>query len=276
MSCTLCNDSILKSGTLRPNCATFDCGHEFHLTCILAFSQKNICQICPTCNEFDHNKINLGNDRVIAIQTLIDARRNYKDTSKKSFLSWFKESSITSMVKNGTSLETLKIKGITPEDLIENGISWSTLSSIYKTSALLNFGFRWHHMITMGFQPDHFKTMDWHQMSDILNLTATDMLKTSISIRQLADLKIDISHLHQMGFRLKDMKQIGGNCETLVLITKDLSDIKTYLNPSASDWDELGFTQEAIAANGWLVEDYTPHRRARPQITNITRSGFVF
>lgn len=276
MSCTLCNDTIIKSGSLRPNCATFECGHEFHLTCILAFSQKNISQICPTCNEFDHNKINLGNDRVIAIQTLIDARRNYKDTSKKSFLSWFQDSSITSMVKNGTSLETLKIKGITPEDIIEHGVSWSTLSSIYKTSALLNFGFRWHHMITMGFQPDHFKLIDWHQMSDILNLKATDMLKTSISIRQLADLKIDISHLHQMGFRLKEMKQIGGNCETLVLITKDLSDIKTYLNPSSTDWEELGFTQEAIATNGWNVDDYTPHRRARPRVTNITRSGFVF
>jgi len=273
--CTLCNDTIMKSSTVRPNVATFECGHEFHLSCILSFSQENLSKICPTCNEFNSATINLGDDRLIAIQTLIESRRMYKNTAKKGFFSWFQEKSIPSMVKSGTSLETMKLKGMTPEDIIEHGIDWETMVGVYKTSALLNFGFRWHHMITMGFQPNHFKVLDWHQMSDVLKLSATDMLKTSISIRQLADLKIDIAHLHQMGFRLKEFKQIGGNCETMALITKDLSEIKTYLNPQGNDWEELGFTKDGIKKNGWDSNSYTPHRKSRP--INIVKSGgFVF
>lgn len=273
--CTLCNDTILKSAGVRPNIGTFECGHEFHLSCILSFSQENLSKICPTCNEFNSARINLGDDRLIAIQTLIEARRAYKNTTTRGgFFNWFQEKSIPAMVKSGTSLETMKLKGITPEDIVEHSLEWNTMVSVYKMSALLNFGFRWHHMITMGFQPNHFKLLNWHQMTDILKLRATDMLKTSISIRQLADLKIDLAHLHQMGFRLKEFKQIGGNCETMSLITKDLSDIKTYLNPQGRDWEDLGFTKEGISKNGWDSNDFTPHRKAR-QI-NITKSGFVF
>ena len=33
MKCTLCSGEILKSGTVRPNVATFECGHEYHLLC---------------------------------------------------------------------------------------------------------------------------------------------------------------------------------------------------------------------------------------------------
>ena len=123
---------------------------------------------------------------------------------------------------------------------------------IYKTSTLLNFGFKWHHMITMGFEPNHFKTLNWHQMTDVLKLTATDMLKTSISIRQLADLKFDLAHLHQMGFRMKEFKQIGGNCKTMSLITKD-----------------------AISKNGWNSNDFTPFRKSR-SINVVKSGGFVF
>ena len=81
--CTLCNDTIMKSSTVRPNVATFECGHEFHLSCILSFSQENLSKICPICNEFNSATINLGDDRLIAIQTLIESRRMYKNTAKK-------------------------------------------------------------------------------------------------------------------------------------------------------------------------------------------------
>lgn len=273
--CTLCNDTILKSAGVRPNIATFECGHEFHLSCILTYSQENLSKICPICNEFNSARINLGDDRLIAIQTLIEARRAYKNNSKSGFFSWFQEKSIPAMIRSGTSLESMKLKGITPEDIVENGIDWNTMVGVYKTSTLLNFGFKWHHMITMGFEPNHFKTLNWHQMTDVLKLTATDMLKTSISIRQLADLKFDLAHLHQMGFRMKEFKQIGGNCNTMSLITKDLSEIKTYLNPSGKDWEDLGFTKDAISKNGWNSNDFTPFRKSR-SINVVKSGGFVF
>ena len=273
MSCTLCNDTIIKSGSLRPNVATFECGHEFHLTCTLKYCRENISSSCPACEEYDPNSINLGHDRMIALQTLVDSRRSYVEEKPKGFLGWFTEKSLTSMVRSGTSLETMKLKGITPEDIIEEQINWETMSKVYKTGALLSFGFKWHHMITMGFQPDHFKLLNWQQMSDTLNLTASDMLKTSITIRQLSELKIDIAHLHELGFRLKELKQIGGNCETLKLLTTSLADIKTYFQPTASDWESLGFTKETLVKYGWETEEYTPVRKPRLM---KSKNGFVF
>jgi hypothetical protein len=276
MSCSLCSDSINKSGSLRPNVATFDCGHEFHLSCVLNFSRENISMSCPSCTEIDPRAINLGDDRMIALRSLVDSRRSYVENNSKGFLSWFTDKSVKTMVRSGTSLETLKLKGVKPEDLIEERVDWDTVSKIYKTGALLDFGFRWHHMITMGFQPDHFKLLDWQQMTDTLKLSAVDMLKTSITIRQLAELKIDIAHLHELGFRLKELKQIGGNCETMKLLTSDLGDLKTYFSPSATDWDNLGFTRENIEKYGWQSEEYTPVRKMR-QISLVKgRSGFVF
>jgi hypothetical protein len=276
MSCSLCTDSIDKSGSLRPNVATFDCGHEFHLSCILKYSKENISMSCPSCTEIDPRAINLGEDRMIALQSLVDSRRSYVENNSKGFLSWFTDKSVKSMVRSGTSLETLKLKGVKPEDLIEERVDWDTVSKIYKTGALLDFGFRWHHMITMGFQPDHFKLLNWQQMTDTLKLSAVDMLKTSITIRQLAELKIDIAHLHELGFRLKELKQIGGNCETMKLLTSDLGDLKTYFSPSANDWDNLGFTKENIEKYGWQSEEYTPVRKTRQISLAKGRSGFVF
>ena len=80
--CTLCNDTILKSAGVRPNIATFECGHEFHLSCILTYSQENLSKVCPICNKFNSARIKLGDDRLIAIQTLIEARRMYKNNPK--------------------------------------------------------------------------------------------------------------------------------------------------------------------------------------------------
>ena len=272
MSCILCNDSIIKSGTLRPNIATFDCGHEFHLTCTLKYSRDNLSMRCPICAEVKTSHLNLGDDRLVALQSLIEARRNYKEETPKGFMAWFCNKSIKSMVKSGTSLDTLRTKGITPEDIIEERVDWDTISSIYKTNALLDFGFRWHHMITMGFQPDHFKLLNWHQMTEVLELSASDMLKTSITIRQLADLKLDIAHLHELGFKLRELKEIGGNCETLKLLTTSVSDIKTYFNPTKADWEELGFTQQAMKEHDWEVKEMKPKKVRAIKL----KSGFVF
>lgn len=274
MTCNFCNDSIFKSGSVRPNVATYECGHEFHLSCVLTYAKENITVTCPLCKKEPGGKINLGDDRSIAIQSLIDARRATKSDKRKSFLSWFTDYSVLSMIKSGTSLDSLKLKGLRPEDIIEERINWSTMSKIYKTSTLLDFGFRFHHMITMGFQPEHFKLLNWHQMTEVLNIKAVDMLKTSLNIKQLAELKLDIAHLHELGFRLEELKTIGGNCETLQLLTKNISDIKTYFNPSTTDWENLGFTKSAIQKHEWQTEEFTP--KISKMKLKTSKNGFVF
>ena len=271
MSCTLCKDDILSSGNVRPNVATFDCGHEFHLSCILKYAKENITMSCPMCNKIDLTRLNLGDDRNLAIQTLIDARRNIKPIKKSGLLSWFSDKTIPNMVKSGCSLQSMKIKGITPEDIIEERIHWQQLSDIYTTDALLTFGFRWHHMITMGFQPEHFKKLSWHQMTDILELNAKDMLKTSLTIRELADLKITVPHLRQLGFGWSELRQIGGDCETMRLLTANLSDIKTYFNPSPPELDEAGFNSDNTDKFKWKGD--VPVRKTR---VKYAKNGLSF
>jgi hypothetical protein len=271
MSCILCKDDILSSGNVRPNVATFDCGHEFHLSCILKHAKENLIMSCPICNTVDLSRMNLGDDRQLAIQSLIDARRKIKPVKKSGLLSWFSDKTIPNMIKSGCSLQSMKIKGITPEDIIEERMNWQQLSDIYTTDALLTFGFRWHHMITMGFQPEGFKKLTWHQMTDILNLNAKDMLKTSISIRELADLNISVPHLRQLGFGWNELKQIGGTCETMRLLTSNLGDIKTYFNPSKPELEESGFNTDNIEKFAWKGD--APLRKSR---VKYTKNGLSF
>ena len=50
MICTLCSENMVFTGTMRPNIGSYECGHSFHLNCILSYSANKITQTCPTCN----------------------------------------------------------------------------------------------------------------------------------------------------------------------------------------------------------------------------------
>jgi len=278
MQCTLCNEEILKSGNVRPNVATFDCGHEFHLSCTISYCKSRYTDKCPSCPTPDlRSKPNFSKDRVHAIQTLIDARRNNRETKVDvSFLgglsSWFGNKKVTlkNLVGNGTSLNTLKVQGYLPEDFIENQVTWKRLCDIYKTDALLEFGFQWHHMILMGFCPEGFKQFTWQQMYDNLNIRASDMLKTSITVRQLSELQLSIQQIKQLGFTWGDFVSMGGNVKTMRLLTNNLSDLKTYFNPTGVDWENAGFTTERISLYKWKTEEFTPVRQKRTlNLSNI-------
>ena len=235
MQCTLCSKDIEKSGNVRPNVGTFDCGHEFHLSCVIEYCKSRYTNDCPLCyKEVSPFKPNFGKDRLTAIQTLIDARRTNREIKTDvSYLggisSWFGNRTVTlkNLVGNGTSLNTLKLNGYLPEDFIEHQISWKKLCGIYTTDALLQYGFRYHHMIVMGFTPMDFKRFSWEQMYSVLNIRASDMLKTSITVRQLSELKLPIQQIKQLGFRGKDVVGMDGNVKTLRLLTDNWSDLKT-------------------------------------------------
>lgn len=277
MYCKLCTLEIEKSGKVRPNVATFECGHEFHLSCTIDYCKTRFTNICPICNPVsDTSAPNFNTDRLHALNTLIEARRKHREVKPNvSYLggigSWFSNKNVTvkTLVNNGTSLSTLKVQGYCPEDFIEQQVSWKHLSSVYTTDALLEFGFEWHQMILMGFHPEDFKKFTWDQLYDNLNLRASDMLKTSLTIRQLSELKFSIQQIKQLEFTWMDLTSIGGDSKTFRLLTPTLSDLKTYFNPSSSDWEKAGFTTEKIRAYNWNADDFTPVRSKRTIIKRV-------
>ena len=149
MQCILCKQQVLYSGKVRPNVATFECGHEYHLTCILDFCQGRHTNACPQCVPPASNTfVNFSDDRYTALQTLIDSRRSRRELkSDVGFLGgvagWFgKAVTLSSLVNNGTSLQTLKVQGFVPEDFIEHKITWAKLNKVYTVDTLLEFGFK--------------------------------------------------------------------------------------------------------------------------------------
>ncbi len=242
--CMICNEPLIMKDRIRPNIGTFECGHHFHLSCILTYSKLKMTTDCFKCFPSKvRNLPNFGEDRLIAMESLIDARSKMKKTENNN--TWFNfNTTLQSMVNLGTALTTIKLKGYLPEDFIEKGISWKSLNKIYTVDSLLDFGFRWHHMIVMGFKPKDFKSLNWHHLSAVLDLKAADMMQTSMNIRDLASLNLEAYQLNELGFTWQDFVNMGGNATNMKLLTNDFQDFKTYFEPSQEQLFEAGFTEE--------------------------------
>ena len=248
MSCSLCSDPLTCTNNIRPNTAVFECGCTFHLNCVLQYSKEKITNTCPTCHPTQNVFFaNFGDDRLKAMAIQIEKRRELNKMEKpKSYFSLFStKTNLRSMIQSGTSLHTLKLNGYIPESFIEEGIKWREVASTYTMAALIDFGMRFNHMLTMGITPENFKQMDVNQMEE-LEICASDMMSTSISIHQLAALGLSLPTLCQMKFTWADLRKIGGNCQTIRLLTPKLSELKTYFEPTETEWKEAGFTEEAM------------------------------
>ncbi len=147
------------------------------------------------------------------------------------------------MVNAGASLSSIRLKGYVPDDFIQDHISWKKVQKTYTFDALMDFGFRWHHMLVMGFEPSDFKMVSWNHMQD-LDLTAADMLKTSMNIRDLAALQLEPYQLNELGFIWSDFIKMGGNAKNLKLLTDDMEDLKTYFEPDKDQLHQAGFTEK--------------------------------
>ena len=82
MNCTLCSETMVVSQTMRPNHATFECGHSFHLSCVLQYSKEKITNTCPICEPRAGFFADFGDDRLKAMSILIDKRRKANKMEK--------------------------------------------------------------------------------------------------------------------------------------------------------------------------------------------------
>ena len=248
MSCSLCSDPLTCTATIRPNTAVFECGCTFHLNCVIQYSKEKITNTCPTCHPTQNAFFaNFGDDRLKSMKIQIEKRREVNKMEKpKSYFSLFgSKTTLRSMINSGTSLHTLKLNGYIPESFIEEGIKWREVASTYTMASLIDFGMRFNHMLTMGIRPENFKQMDVNQLEE-LEISAADMMSTSINIHQLASLGLSLPTLCQMKFTWADLRKIGGNCQTIRLLTPKLSELKTYFEPTTEEWKEAGFTEDNL------------------------------
>lgn len=254
MNCTLCSETMVVSQTMRPNHATFECGHSFHLSCVLQYSKEKITNTCPICEPRAGFFADFGDDRLKAMSILIDKRRKANKMEKPKGFLWFGgKTDLRSKVQSGTSLHTLKLNGYIPESFVEENVPYKQVANTYTMASIVDFGFRFHHMLVMGFQPEDFKKMSANQL-DELEIKATDMLQTSITIHELAELGLDLYKLCEMKWTWADLRKIGGNCQTIRLITPNISELKTYFAPSMEDWEKAGFTAENMEKYAYNVD----------------------
>ena len=98
----------------------------------------------------------LGEYLSVSMNAVIAARRQPRE---ESFWSrhFFSKKELPKLI--GTSLSTLKLQGFLPQDFIEHEIPWDKMT--YSMDDMIDFGFTLDHMLTMGFQPQHFQQFEW-------------------------------------------------------------------------------------------------------------------
>jgi len=161
----------------------------------------------------------LGEKLSLSLSAVVNARRQM--TEDTSFWSrtrnFFGKKELPSLI--GTSLTTLRNQGFLPQDFIEYEIPWANML-IYPTDALIDFGFKYDHMLTMGLQPDHFKHYEWRHYKK-LKIDADKMIQTCMTIHDLNALDLTPQQLHQLKWTWGKMVAIGGTKDNIKLSSSD-------------------------------------------------------
>ena len=195
-SCAVCHEKVMGI----KNIAVFDCGHKFHLSCVLPLA-THFDTKCPLCSEVQNMnlKADLGDDRTIAMLSSIQARVKRHQMKPKpvqnyflsllSMLSPFRSSptSFKDYLNAGYSLSELKKLGYTPSDCIQEKIPWSIMRKNIDVVHLLQFGFTWKDMNAMGIKPNELNDFKWSQLKHTLGVKAEDLLKINMTLQELAD-----------------------------------------------------------------------------------------
>ena len=245
--------------------------HKFHLSCVLnRASHFNVS--CPSCTDNTTNKPSLGDDRMVSIQSSIEARvlaRKIRPQDEKGFWSslydWFhpfKSNKETLMyyMNAGYPLSEIKKLGFTPEDAVQENIPWTKLCNFTTSDHLLAFGYKWSHMLLLGIKPFQLSSdyFTWTQIRHSLNIDAREILKMNITIQDLADLQFTPHQLQDLGFTWDVLLSMGGNTKTLGYFNISLDDFKTYWNPTQAQWYEAGFYDKSnVVEAGWDLDAVT-------------------
>ena len=159
-----------------------------------------------------------GTDQLQSMNAIIQARR----TPQPSMTLWQKATAMfqPSDLSVHKSLSTLKLQGFIPQDFVEQGIEWERIP--YTMDAIIDFGFRWHHMLSMNIQPHHLKPMEWRQFQR-LSIGAKEMMQTCLDVHDLVAIGLTPQQLHQMGWSWDHITAIGGTKDNIAISAQDVN-----------------------------------------------------
>jgi hypothetical protein len=260
MNCTLCSQTVGDS-----NKATFDCGHHFHLSCVL---QQPYSSLCSSCDNSTTKLPDIGLDRNVAISAAIASRiqqRQLKPNNASTLMQRLAQA-ITPLTPKATlffdhvshnkRLSCIATLGFEAQDAVRERVKWSDIASRYKTVDILQFGFKWHHMVNMGITPEELQQFSWSQQSRSLELNATKMLQMNMTIDELARLHYTAHQLLDLGFEWQTLASMGANVSTWPQFGLTLEDIKRYWSPTLTQLVSAGFYDKTrVQQAGWHMDD---------------------
>lgn len=269
--CTLCSALV---GT--NNKAVFQCGHVFHLDCVLKMPYSSLCYTCSPPVDLLPD---FGADRSVAMAADVSARieqHRLKEVQPLTLLQNIsriltpltpKASTLRDNIKHNKKLSVVRQLGFGPDDAVRERVPWSEVYSTYNGKDILDFGFTWDHMVDMGILPTHLTAFTWTQQKHQLKLNAQKMLKMRITISELAALKFTTHQLIELGFTWPILSQMGANVSTWRNFKFDLIDIKRNWAPTLAQLVAAGFyDKERVQQAGWPIDDilqYLPNMTER-------------
>jgi len=260
MNCTLCNQQVSDC-----NKATFDCGHHFHLSCVL---QQPSSSLCAVCDNSTPNLPDIGLDRNVAISASIASRiqqRQLKPNTAATLMQRVAQA-ITPLtpqvtlfsehVSHNKRLSCIAKLGFEARDAVQERVKWSDIASRYKSTDILQFGFKWHHMVAMGITPSHLPQFSWSQQSRTLELDAPKLMQMNMTIMELAQLGYTAHQLLELGFEWQTLSNMGANVSTWPRFGLTLEDIKRYWSPTLTQLVSAGFYDKTrVQRAGWPMDD---------------------
>jgi len=262
-SCSICKEKIKPS----KNLAVFDCGHKHHLSCVMTRASCYDTK-CPTCSEVQNLNLkpDLGDDRKIAITSAMEARIKRRQMLPKQDTGWFfsllaaispfkkTPQNAKDHISAGYSLSELARQGFTPDDCVQDRIPWNFMTNNASAQQLLQFGFGWKEMVSMGVKSNDLNKFTWSQIKHTLNISAKDLLKLNMSFAELAELKLSPHQLNDLGFTFDIFESMGANVRNFEALGMSIEEIKTYFTPTITQWMNTGFyDKEMLSSYGWDI-----------------------
>jgi len=258
-TCNLCSEPLTPK-----NIATFQCGHSFHLNCVLAVPFSSTCSTCSLSGSITPD---IGTDRNIAMNADISMKvseRRLKPTQESGMFNEIVQfitpltptpQTFVDHMKQNKKLGVIAAAGFGPEDVVQERVRFSDIVSRYNPKDILEFGFQWNHMVTLGILPTHLAHFTWAQQQHKLQLKAEKLLKMRLTITELADMQYTTHQLVELGFTWPVMVSMGANVDTWKRFNFDLEDIKRYWSPSLSQWVAAGFyDKDRVLRAGWPMD----------------------
>ena len=152
-------------------------------------------------------------------------------------------------VDRGTNLSKFKRYGLIPEDFVQSqGITYARLRNAgYDLTSLVDFGFRWQHLLQLGFDVECVKTItpeEFHalgvgaqELLRDLPFTADDLVSLKLRPHVLRELKFTMAHFISAGVTSDQLKKMMTTTE-----------LQTYFHPTPQQLSQLSAAKVAPAA----------------------------